>query len=120
MIRSGASVALMTAVITVALAIIVSMVFGGESRRLFEQSVFNGEEVVDHAIISRCETAQIVLMLKDIGEATTNEALAERLAMYPEINTENLPCDEIITGPFTPGSDFGIEGPDPSGLPTTP
>lgn len=110
-IRSGIGIALMTAVLVIIIASLVSFVFGGESRRLFEQSVFNGEEVVDHAIVSRCETAQIVRMLRDVGDASMNSDLSEKLLSYPEINIEGLDCATIISEPFRVGNDFGLEGP---------
>lgn len=104
--------AVLTGSVTIVLALVVSLVLGAESRELYRQSVFNGEEVVDHAIVSRCEMAHIAGMLRIIGEQTTNEDLRAALADYPIINTEGLDCDSIITEPFRIGNDFGLEGPE--------
>lgn len=104
--------AFITGVVTILLAVVLSLVTGGEQRRLFEQSVFNGEEVVDHAIVSRCEASYVAEMLRTIGRETTNKDLQESLLKFPPINTEGIDCEQIITTPFRAGNDYGLEGPE--------
>jgi hypothetical protein len=111
-VTSTLLLSLLTAATTIILAIVISLVLGAESRRLAEQAVFNGEEVVDHAIVARCEMAHVAEMLRTIGRESTNEDLRESLLSYPPINTDGLDCDAIITQPFRIGNDFGLEGPD--------
>lgn len=98
--------AVLTAVTTILLILVLSAVLGAENRALQEQAVFNGEEVVDHAIVARCEMAYIVELLKEIG--AQSESLD--LTQYPNINVEGLDCEAVITEPFRVGNDFGLEG----------
>ena len=96
---------LLTAISVVVLILILSAILGGEQRALLEQSVFNGEEVVDHAIVARCEMAHVEDLLRFV--------LTESGFEYdkPRINTDGLDCDYIITEPYRTGNDFGLEGP---------
>lgn len=108
-VRNGLTLAVLTAILTIAIAMILSALVGGESRALLRQAVFNGEETVDHAIVARCEMAHVAEMLRAIGN--TDADVAESLRRFPPINTEGIDCDTIIVEPFRPGNDFGLEGP---------
>lgn len=88
-----------TAVTTIVLAMILSLVIGGENRRLQQQAVTNAQEIVDHAAVSRCEMAYVVEILKEIGQ----QAEGLDLSAYPVINTEGLDCESILKDPFVPG-----------------
>ena len=103
---------ILTATTTIVLALIISLVLGGESRALQEQAVANGQETVDHAAVSRCELAHVVDILKEIGE----QAEGLDLSKYEELNTDGLDCDAILLEPFTPGRNiipFATPGPTP-------
>src|SRR5688500_13839370 len=84
---------ILTAVTTILLILVLSSVLGQEGRALQKQAVFNGEEVVDHAIVARCELAHVVDILKEIGE----QAEGMDLSAYDNINTDGLDCDHILT-----------------------
>jgi hypothetical protein len=104
----------MTAVTTILLIMLLSAFIGAEQRDLQRQSVFNGEEIVDHALVARCESAYLVEMMKELGTTLQNDKLAE----YPAINTEGIDCEFIIEQPFRVGNDFGLEGPPNEPQPT--
>lgn len=106
------ALALLTGVTTIILIMLLSYMLGGESRELQRQAVSNGAETIDSAIVARCELSHLEGILRLISSNTDNEELAKVLPTLPEINIEGLPCDEIISTPFHPGTDYTFPNPD--------
>lgn len=88
--------ATLTAVVTLILAMLISVVLGGEQRELLRRAVSNGEEVVQHSAITRCELAYLVELVKVIGEQSPQLDLED----YPTVNTDGLDCEAVISQPF--------------------
>jgi hypothetical protein len=102
--------AILTAAVTILLALILSAVIGGQQRGLLESAAANGAEVVDHAKVARCESAYIVEMLRAIGQQSPTLDLSR----FEPVNTTGLDCEAILRSPFTAGENLNaLETPSP-------
>lgn len=94
--------AILTAITTIVLLLILSLFVGGQQRDLLRAAAENGGEVVDHAKVARCESAYIVEILRKIGD----QSPSLDLSAYPPVNTTGLNCDRILSSPFIPGENL--------------
>ena len=102
--------AILTAAVTILLALILSAVIGGQQRHLLESAAANGAEVVDHAKVARCESAYIVEMLRAIGQQSPTLDLSR----FAPVDTTGLDCEAILHSPFRVGENLdALETPSP-------
>lgn len=89
---SALVLAVMTAIVTLLLAMVLSAIMGGASRKA-------NAEIIDHSILARCQFAEVIEILKEIGEQSDSIDLSQ----YPQVNTSGIDCTGTLNEPFVPG-----------------